>query len=272
MRMFTAVNRKDSLMTPDNVTPEQLNIDESVARKDAAAQDAPSQPPAEAPRQNRFKAESPRIPGVGELQPKQPGLNSMHLAAIAAAMLLIVGLTTYWITSRKRASNVRASAPAELQLPTETPNPAVAPALPANTDQVIATVAEMAKPWSSKEFVYHDPLSVLSREAILVRLPKGSSAQASGYWAFGMNAAYGNCKLEYVTDMSRLREDYGYRQGAHPMVGDPCSRSVIDPLKLSVMPGNVWVRGGVVQGVDVRPPLEIEVVVKGPNIIANRME
>jgi len=38
------------------------------------------------------------------------------------------------------------------------------------------------------------------------------------------------------------------------------------------MPGNVWVRGGVVQGVDVRPPLEIEVVLKGQNIIANRME
>jgi hypothetical protein len=139
-------------------------------------------------------------------------------------------------------------------------------------DQVIATVAEMAKPWSSKEFVYRDPLSVLTREAILVRLPKGSATQASGYWAFGMNAAYGNCKLEYLTDMSRLREDYGYRQGTHPMVGDPCSRSVIDPLKLSVLPGNVWVRGGVVQGVDVRPPLEIEVVVKGQNIIANRME
>jgi hypothetical protein len=120
--------------------------------------------------------------------------------------------------------------------------------------------------------VYHDAFSVLTREAILVRLPKGSATQSSGYWAFAMIAAYGNCKLEYVTDMSRLREDYGYRQGTHPMVGDPCSRSVIDPLKLSVMPGNVWVRGGVVQGVDVRPPLEIEVVVKGQNIIANRME
>jgi hypothetical protein len=260
-------------MTPDNVAPDQTNLEESAVRKDGREQASGSagQPPAETPPQNRFKAESPKIPGVGELQPKPSRLSSLPLAAIAAMVLLIAGLTTYWITSRKRAT-IGTSAPAELQLPTETTSPAVAPVLQANTDQVIATVTEMAKPWSSKEFVYRDPLSVLSREAILVRLPKGSATQASGYWAFGMNAAYGNCKLEYLTDISRLREDYGYRQATHPMVGDPCSRSVIDPLKLSVMPGNVWVRGGVVQGVDVRPPLEIEVVVKGQNIIANRME
>jgi len=86
--------------------------------------------------QNRFKAESPKIPGVGELQPKTPGLSSMHLAAIAVVVLLTASLTMYWIASRKRAANVRASAPAELQLPTETPSPAVAPATQANKDQV----------------------------------------------------------------------------------------------------------------------------------------
>jgi hypothetical protein len=275
IRVFTAVNRKDPTMTPDNVTPDQVNqvnADESAVRKEAEDQNSASHPPAEPPLQNRFKAESPKIPGVGELQPKKPGLSSIHLAAIAAVVLLVAALTIYWIASRKGKTNVKASAPAELQLPTETPSPAAAPAPPANTDQVIATVTEMAKPWSSKEFVYRDALSVLTREAILVRLPKGSATQSSGYWAFAMNAAYGNCKLEYLTDMSRLREEYGYRLATHAMVGDPCSRSVIDPLKLSVMPGNIWVRGGIVQGVDVRPPLEIEVVVKGQNIIANRME
>jgi len=218
-------------MTPDNVTPDQTHIDQPTVRKETQDQVSDNLPPTEALLQNRFKAESPRIPGVGELQPKKPGLATIHLAGIAVAVLLIAGLATYWIASRKRVSNVRAAAPAELQLP-ETPSPAAAPAIQTNADQIIATVTEMAKPWSSKEFVYRDPLSTLTRQAILVRLPKGSATQASGYWAFGMNAAYGNCKLEYVTDMSRLREDYGYRQGTHPMVGDPCSRSVIDAVKI----------------------------------------
>ena len=189
----------------------------------------------------------------------------------AAVVLLIAGLLIYWAVTRPRAGNVKAAAPAELQLPAEASAPTVL--IPeASSEQVIASVAEMQKVWTSKEFMYHDALSVLNKPAMLVRLPKGPATQSAGYWAFAMNAAYGDCKLEYVTDMDRLREDYGYRRGTHPMVGDPCSRSVIDPLKLSVMPGNVWVRGGVVQGVDVRPPLEIEVVVKGQKIIANRME
>jgi hypothetical protein len=261
-----------SHMTPDNVTHDQERSDETAVRKETDDPVSASEAPAEPALKNRFKAESPRIPGVGELQAKKPGLTPMQLAAIAVAALLVVSFATYRMASRKHATNVTASAPAELQLPAETPSPAAAPEVQANTEQIIATAAEMAKPWSSKEFVYHDALSVLTRQAILVRLPKGSANQASGYWAFAMNAAYGNCQLEYVTEMNRLREDYGYRLATHPMVGDSCSRSVIDPLKLSVMPGNVWVRGRVVQGVDVRPPLQIEVLVKGQNIIANRME
>jgi hypothetical protein len=137
---------------------------------------------------------------------------------------------------------------------------------------VIATVEEMAKPWASKEFGYRDVFSGETTQALLVRLPRASATQASGYWAFAIHVAYGNCKLEYLTDLSRLRDDYGYLEAKHPMVGDPCSRSIFDPLKLSILPGDVWVRGGIVQGMDVRPPLGIEVIIKGQNIIARRME
>jgi hypothetical protein len=42
------------------------------------------------------------------------------------------------------------------------------------------------------------------------------------------------------------------------VIGNPCRRTVYDPLKLTNLPGNVWVRGGIVQGSDVRPPLAIE--------------
>lgn len=56
------------------------------------------------------------------------------------------------------------------------------------------------------------------------------------------------------------------------MLVNPCNRAVIDPLKLSSLPGGAWVRGEIVQGADMRPPLAIEVKIKGQKILANRME
>jgi len=58
----------------------------------------------------------------------------------------------------------------------------------------------------------------------------------------------------------------------HPMVGNPCSRSLFDPTKLMSIPGGVWVRGAIAQGSDLRPPLMIEIEVHGQNILATRME
>ncbi len=271
-RECAAVNCIARTMSLDNSNGTPTHADPVLNTEVPTEQVPGTQAGVETVARDRFKAESPKIPGVGELQRKPSGISPKHLAGIVAAALLLVGLLTYWAASRNRHVNRTAAIPGELQIAAETPSPAAAPPAATNAEQVVATVAEMGKAWSSKEFVYHDAFSVLTREAILVRLPKGSATQSSGYWAFAMNAAYGNCRLEYITDMSRLREEYGYRQGTHPMVGDPCSRSVIDPLKLSVMPGNVWVHGGIVQGVDVRPPLEIEIIIKGQKIIANRME
>jgi hypothetical protein len=87
-----------------------------------------------------------------------------------------------------------------------------------------------------------------------------------------MTAPFGSCHLEYVTNLDKLRTDYDFRQPKHPMVGDPCSRTLFDPLIMSNLPGNVWVRGAVVQGSDLRPPLGIEVEVHGQNLLASRME
>jgi hypothetical protein len=56
------------------------------------------------------------------------------------------------------------------------------------------------------------------------------------------------------------------------MVGNPCNRTLYDPTKLTNLPGNVWVRGAIAQGSDLRPPLGIEIRVQGKNIQAVRME
>jgi hypothetical protein len=107
---------------------------------------------------------------------------------------------------------------------------------------------------------------------LIIRLPTGSPNQASGYWSFAMKAAYGTCQLDYIDDLQKLRTDYGYQQAGHPMVVNPCSRSVYDPLRYAPLPGNVLARGAVVQGSDLRPPLGIETKVLGKQLLAVRME
>ncbi len=108
--------------------------------------------------------------------------------------------------------------------------------------------------------------------AILVRLPTGSPAHASGYWSFSLKAAFGTCQLEYLDDLQKIKSDYGYPQAKHPLVGNPCSRTLFDPLKYATLPGNVLVRGAMVQGSDLRPPLGVELKVKAKDILAIRME
>jgi hypothetical protein len=56
------------------------------------------------------------------------------------------------------------------------------------------------------------------------------------------------------------------------MVGNPCTRTVFDPLRMTSLPGDVWVRGAMVQGSDLRPPLGVEIEVKDGRILALRME
>jgi hypothetical protein len=142
----------------------------------------------------------------------------------------------------------------------------------AQPDSAVATVAALAKPWASQKFTFRDPTTGTTIAATVIRLPGGSPLQASAYWSFAMKPAYGNCQLEYVEDIQKLRANYGYRQARHPMVANPCTRSLYDPLKYATLPGNVLSRGAVVQGTDLRPPYGIEIKVRGKEILATRME
>lgn len=162
--------------------------------------------------------------------------------------------------------------PPQIEVPAPAPDPkAVLPhATQQNPD--IATVPEMSQPWSTKQFFMRNGLTGENVPALLIRLPANSASQPSGYWALSLNAPYGDCQLEYVKDLAKLRDDYDFKGAKHPMVGNPCSRTVYDPLKLTNLPGDVWVRGAIVQGSDLRPPLGIELNIQGKNIQAVRME
>lgn len=225
------------------------------------------QPPV---REERYRAEMPQIPGI------EPG--GRRPSGLPAPLLVIGGLTAVvlvvaligWMISRSHRNSSSPDPAAQVEVPAPdlgNPPPQVPPA-----NRGIATVDELAKPWSYAQFEYRDPLSGERFPALLLRLPAGSATQPGGYWAMNLKAPYSNCEVELVTDLGKLKTDYGFRAARHPMIGNPCSRTLFDPLKMTNLPGNIWVRGAIVQGSDLRPPLGIEIRIEGRNIFAVRME
>jgi hypothetical protein len=223
---------------------------------------------------DRYKPEMPQIPGVSSAGTHGSPLNNpaVRLVGGLLGVLLVVFVAARWILRPRHSELPVAEAPPQIEVPAPAPDPNAA--LPHATEQNpgVATVTEMEKPWSSKQFFMRNGLSGDNVPALLVRLPTASASQQTAYWAFSLNAPYGNCTLEYVTDLAKLRKDYDFQTAKHPMVGNPCSRTLYDPLKLTNLPGDVWVRGAIAQGSDLRPPLGIEVKVEGKTVEAIRME
>ena len=235
----------------------------------------PTTPPAKAADQtfDRFHPEMPKIPGVTGLRPPSPARSNegnvqriVMIVGAAVAVIAIAAAIFWWVKSRPRkAVN---SAPTEIALP-ETPEsqtPALAAAPPAHAGSAVAaTVEELSKPWTAKKFIFEKPLTGETLDAMVIRLPGG------GLWAFAVQEPYGRCDLEFITDIAQLAAKYGYR-ASHPMVVNPCNNTVYDPLKIGPLGGSTWARGEIVQGGGLRPPISIDVVVRGHSIIADRME
>jgi hypothetical protein len=135
----------------------------------------------------------------------------------------------------------------------------------------VATVRELAEPWSSKNFIFHRPETKESISSIVIRLPDSEPDQDGAYWAFSLQTPFGHCQLEYITDLQKLSHDYRF-QAEHPMVGDPCSHAVFDPLQMADLPGGAWARGAIVKGYGFRPPLGIEIRIKSDQLVAAKME
>jgi hypothetical protein len=227
---------------------------------------------ADRPPSQRFKTDMPQIPGISAQPPRtQPGFKPVRLIGFLAGLIFCL-LWVRWVMLPKPAVAPAPAPTPKIELPAPVADPNAALPHATETQPAVATVAEMAKPWSYKEFFYKNRLSGENVPAVLVRLPSGAASQRTGYWAFSLNAPFGNCRLEYVREMERLKTDYGFVGAKHPMVGNPCSRTLFDPLKMMSIPGGVWVRGAIAQGSDLRPPLGIEVEIRSGEILANRME
>ena len=225
---------------------------------------------------DRFHPEMPTIPGVGNAPVRapmhsSPSFNSAgtqrlaRIGGIIAAVVLVVVGILWWITHMLRTpdSSSSESAAADPSVPN-------LPAFPAATltregTTVVATADELSKPWSSKKFTFVKPLTQESVNAIAIRLPGGA------LWAFALREPNGRCDLEFVTDAARIEQKYGYR-ATHPMVVSPCSDTVYDPLKVGSLGGDIWTRGEIMQGLGLRPPISIDVQLRGHSIIADSIE
>ena len=223
------------------------------------------------PPTNRFKAEMPSIPGVGGASqtPALLGKNAFFLAALVVALSMIGG-TAWWAL---RSMGHRAQSAAAVADPLPAAPPAFSPlAAPHPSGPVeAATLHELAKPWAAKEFAFVDPATGSTIPAMVVHLSGGAANASASYWAFSLNAPLASCQLEYISDLSQLVARFSYH-GAHPMVVSACDGTVFDPLKMGTIASGAWVRGEIVQGAGIRPPISIEVKVQGDRLIADRIE
>jgi hypothetical protein len=225
------------------------------------------------PPSDRFKTEMPEIPGVSGPGARPPGANpALKLVIGLLALLLVVFVGARWALRPRHVEPRLSEQQPRIEVPSPAPDPSTLIPHATDADPGIADVSEMAKPWTSKEFFIRNRLTDENIAGVLIRLSTGSPTQASGYWAFAKNSPYGNCQLEFITDLGKLKNEYGLKSANHPMVGNPCTQTVFDPLKITNLPGGIWVRGAIAQGSDLRPPLGIEIKVAGKTIQAVRTE
>jgi hypothetical protein len=232
-----------------------------------------------------FKPQQPSIPGVESggkkirLSPPAPPVYAhnapeekapaspmrwMALTVLGAFFLLGSGVF-YWMRSSPahatgEAAPVRAAGTADL------PPPVAASENLRRGPGAIATTAEMSRVWSSKRFIFRDSVTGQPGPAMVVHLPGGE------YWGFSLREPFGDCELQFVTNLSLLKTAYNLKAD-HPMVANPCNRTVYDLMRYGGgAVDNTLVRGEIVQGTGIRPPMAIEIRVKGNDVIATRME
>jgi hypothetical protein len=218
-----------------------------------------------------LKAEMPQIPGVAGPRKSQPNpILPLIIGLVVIGIILLFAVR--WLSRSKPAEPAVAEQSPQLEIPAAPPDPSSLLPHATESDPVIANVADLSKPWAYADFFVRNRLTGENIPATIVRLPTGSPTLPTGYWAFSKKAPYGSCQLEYVPDLNRLRAEYGFPRANHPLVGNPCSRTLYDPLKTSNLPGDVWMRGAIVQGSDIRPPLGVEIKIQAKQILAIRSE
>lgn len=229
-------------------------------------------------RDDPFKPQQPQIPGVAaKVEPKpEPAVPASFpngapedeplpiwvTVAAVAFLVLVVGFGWWAVASPHRAKTAAAQDTTAVDSADDSSAATYGSNMPSSPPGAIASVGEMERPWSARRFLFNGPAAKVP--AMAVKLPDG------GYWGFALKEPYGDCKLEFVTDIQKLASKYHYAAN-HPMVADPCTLAVYDLAQYGNAPSGL-VRGLIVQGTGLRPPLAIEVTARGNEVVAVRME
>jgi len=211
-----------------------------------------------------FTVAQPEIPGVPRTKTaaaaQRQKLYALTTGGASLVILLVVAI--WWARASTRAVHSDPIADVPLSTAPVVQPVALTPALPVAPGQV-ATTDQLSRPWSTQKFTYRNTPND-SFPAMVVRLP------GNAYWAFSLRSPYGTCDLEFVTDTEKLLSKYHF-SAAHPMVADPCTHTLYDLARYGSGP-NGLVRGAIVAGTGIRPPLAIEVQITGSQVIASRVE
>jgi hypothetical protein len=221
-----------------------------------------------------FKPTQPDIPGVPTRAVRGVkslssafGLSRMQMPprwlSVTIAAAIVVGIGVAWL-GRDRPAEEAAPAPVRASAPRTVQSAASVEQLPFGPGQ-IATTDELTKAWSSKRFIYRDQSTGDETKAIVIKMPGGT------LWGLLLREPFGTCDLEYVTDLEKLKTQYHYRAD-HPMIGDPCSRAVFDLMRYGTNSTGGLVRGQMAQGSAIRPPIAVEILTSGNQVIAVRTE
>jgi hypothetical protein len=207
-------------------------------------------------------------------QPKPPAplplverLKTQMMPAIMGliALLIFAVMAVVWKSRQSEADDSERPAPAVATAPAaDVPAPPAAPSDEPVAPGVVAKTEELAEPWAAKSFVYRNASTGEFTPAMIVHLPRG------GYWGFSLIEPYGRCRLEYLTNLQKIHKLYEY-PADHPLVADPCSHTLFDLLRYGG-PMDGEVRGDIVHGSALRPPVAIEIQERGKELIAVKME
>jgi len=247
----------------------------------------PAEPPAPGkPKFDPFNADTPSLPGVPQKKTANaapPGFKLdfkdpkvMAGGGIGAAFLLLVAWMIFGSSTPPAPAPAAAPAAAAASQGAE-PGSAASGTPAASASQPIpvvpipgsvGTIEEFPQPWSVKKVFLQKATGRIP--ALIIRLPGGSPRRAESYWGVLLVSPYGRCELEYVEDLKKIADDYGYR-AKHPMLVDPCNLTVFDPLRMGDV-GGIVARGEAVQGTTIRPPLAVDLRIDGNRIMAMQTE
>src|SRR5437879_6007279 len=146
----------------------------------------------------------PRIPGVSDA-PAPAGSQPKPLLAVALAALLCASGLALWLLQR-RARDLNASPHAEAATPSA-PIRNISSTRTTDADpDAIATLYELAKPWSSKTFRSVDPKPHQSIPAMVIHLP--GSATKPSFCTFALTNPLSRGQSQCVTDPVQLPTHY----------------------------------------------------------------